>query len=272
MINALRLAQASNTPLRLQVRLAASAARLHALRWETLCDPVTGVSLATSQQVWISRTLASNEWTPVTPWPHQTLRALAVIAAPNNLADYQLAELTVVDEIARAQAALGIQTTTLAGAAATLDQIGTALREGYTILYFVGHSRTVEGETYLWLSDAVGKAVVTPGAALTRRVRELQRRPLLGTLIACDSAGSEDDNTLAALGPQLVTAGIPAVIAAQGYLSLETAARFIPALFTALRSRGQVERAVAEARAAIRERHDWWVPTLLTSLDDGWLW
>ena len=269
---ALRLAQATSTPLRLQVRLAASAAALHALRWETLCDPETGTALALSQQVWLARTLESNDWSPVVQRRRHALRALAIIASPDNLSDYQLAPLDVDREISLARATLGVRATLLAGADATLPTISAALRDGYDMLYLVCHGRVIDGETHLWLHAEPGAAAVTPGSALVQRVRELHQRPLVAVLMACESAGRGDTDATISLGPQLITAGIPAVIAAQGALTMETAATFGPTLFRSLRRHGQVDQAVAEARAAVRARDDWWVPALLTSLADGRLW
>lgn len=271
-ITALRLAQASSNPLCFQIRLAASATELHALRWETLSDPETHEPLALSQQVWLARSIGGRDWTLVPPTSPRALRTLVVLAAPSDLGRYGFAPIDTARQVAVARAVSDEPKAMLTGADATLANIGAALRQGCDILYFVGHGRAIEGQTHLWLARADGRAVVVPTDELVRRVRELQQRPRLAVLTVCASAGHEDEDAIAALGPQLVAAGIPAVIAAQGNIFMDTATIFTPTLFHALRQHGQIDLAVAEARAAVREQHDWWVPTLLTSLADCRLW
>ncbi|MCB0152816.1 MAG: SIR2 family protein, partial [Caldilineaceae bacterium] len=93
--------------------------------------------------------------------------------------------------------------------------------------------------------------------------------------VSCQSAGSgdepttQDDGVLAALGPRLAEAGVPAVIAMQGNLTMQTAAEFMPVFFSELRRDGQVDRAMSVARGAVRERPDWWMPVLFMRLRSG---
>ena len=72
-------------------------------------------------------------------------------------------------------------------------------------------------------------------------------------LASCEQAGatSSDDGALAALGPQLAKAGVPAVLAMQGNISMDTVAQFMPPFFKSLRDTGQVDRAMTEAREKI---------------------
>jgi hypothetical protein len=97
-------------------------------------------------------------------------------------------------------------------------------------------------------------------------------------LASCQSAGSgaeartDDAGALAALGPKLAEAGIPAVLAMQGNVSMETVARFMPVFFQELQRDGQIDRAMAVARGAVRERPDWWMPVLFMRLKSGRLW
>ena len=62
---------------------------------------------------------------------------------------------------------------------------------------------------------------------------------------------------------------MPAVIAMQGNLTMQTAAAFMPVFFAELRRDGQVDRAMAVARGAVRERPDWWMPVLFMRLRSG---
>ena len=92
-------------------------------------------------------------------------------------------------------------------------------------------------------------------------------------LASCQSAGSgadartDDDGALAALGPRLAEeAGIPAVVAMQGNVFMTTVARFMPTFFAELQRDGQIDRAMAVARGAVRDAPDWWAPTLFMRL------
>ena len=74
------------------------------------------------------------------------------------------------------------------------------------------------------------------------------------------------------MGPRLAEAGVPAVLAMQGELRMETARRFLPPFFAELRRPGQVNAAVSAGRAAVRDAPDGWVPVLTTRLVEGRVW
>jgi hypothetical protein len=94
-------------------------------------------------------------------------------------------------------------------------------------------------------------------------------------LCSCQSAsgeneqGTADEGELSALGPRLAGAGVSAVVAMQGNVSMTTAQAFAPAFLRALAQHGIVDRAMATARRAVRARHDWWVPVLYSRLRSG---
>jgi SIR2-like domain/CHAT domain len=87
-----------------------------------------------------------------------------------------------------------------------------------------------------------------------------------------DDARTSDAGALAALGPGLAEAGIPAVLAMQGDVTIATMAEFMPVFFRELQRDGQIDRAVASARGAVRGRADWYVPVLFMRLRGGSLW
>ena len=62
---------------------------------------------------------------------------------------------------------------------------------------------------------------------------------------------------------------MPAVIAMQGNVTMKTAAAFMPVFFQELRRDGLVDRAMAVARGAVRDRPDWWMPVLFMRLKSG---
>lgn len=276
------VAASLDLPLRLRLQVEPGPGLPPDIRWETLRDPEDGTPLALAERVLLSRYLAGDDWRPVRRRPRGALRALVAVANPADLADYApggrpLAPIDSDAELERARAALGdIPVTALAAdGEATLERIVAALRDGYDILYLVCHGALAAGAPRLWLEDEHGLAQIVPGAELAARVRELPRPPMLVVLASCQSAGaaaSADEGTLAALGPRLAEAGVPAVLAMQGNVALATMARFAPVFFAELRRDGQVDRAAAAARAAVADRDDWWAPALFMRLRDGCIW
>jgi hypothetical protein len=281
---ALASAQTSGGVLRLRLLIGPSAPELHALPWETLRHPQTGGLLCTDENILFSRYLSSLDWRPVQLRPKGLLSALVVVANPSNLSDFQnLASLDVEGEIQRAKDGLGeIAITTLpaptsqgkAETRATLQNLIASVRAtAPDILYLVCHGALSRGDPLLWLVDNDGKAAVTSGSEVVTQLRELSQRPMLVVLASCQSAGHPTHGeALSALGPQLAEAGIPAVIAMQANISLQTIAEFMPVFFSELQKDGQIDRALAVARGAVRQRPDFWMPALFMRLKDGSMW
>jgi CHAT domain-containing protein/SIR2-like protein len=279
------VAEAQDLPLRLRLFIGPGASGLHQLRWETLRDPDNDVPLLMSERVLFSRYLSSLDWRPVGVRPRTTLRALVVVANPTDVTAYRpdgrsLAPLDVTAELDRARSALGpIQTTELAsGGSATLENLATSLRDGYDILFLVCHGFLAKEEPQLLLETEAGTVDRVSGTVVVDRLRELQKPPRLVVLSACQSAGSGDDlhsddqGELAALGPRLAEAGIPAVLGVQGNVAVRTLTAFMPVFFRELRRDGRIDRAMAAARGAVRFRPDWWAPVLFMRLKSGRIW
>ena len=267
-------AQSQERTLRLRLVIAPDASDLHTIRWEMLRDPQTDQPLALSEQVVFTRALGSADWQPVTLRAKGDLRALVVIAAPAGLEQYRLAPLDATVEQRVALDGLGtLPTTVLATLGqAALPTIIRQLRDGYDILYLVAHGTLDEDEPWLYLDDGHGSVAVVSGTALVMGIADLPVRPRLVVLASCASAGDGSAAALTALGPRLATAGIPAVLAMQGSLTLATNAIFAPAFFQELQRDGRIDRALAAARQTIAERPDWWAPALFTRLRSGRIW
>ena len=264
-------------PLRMRLQISADAAALHAVRWELLRTPA-GVPVGIGERVLFSRYLASEDWQPVPLLPRAALRALVVVANPVGLADYGLAPIDAPAELVRLRTALaGVEVDALAGPGqATLDGIADALRDGVDVLCLVAHGACRRGESSLWLDGEDGQVARVPGAALAARIAALQLRPRLVVLASCESAGADQDqdqaDLAAALGPTLARAGVAAVVAMQGRLSLATAALLLPRFFQELVAHGQVDRALALARESVQDRSDAWLPVLFMRLRSGRIW
>lgn len=269
-------AQSLSAPLRLRLFIDSAAPELHALRWETLRDPRDGSSLVTSEQVLFTRYLASQDWRRVRLKPQAALRALVLIANPSNLAEYGLAPVDAAGELARARTAMAnMAVSALApNEHATLNALSQKLRDEPDILYLVAHGALVDDEPRVFLEDEQGHAQVVSGNDLVTRIAELQTPPRLVVLASCQSAQmtTGDNGALAALGPRLAAAGVSAVVAMQGNISMSTVAEFMPVFFQELQRDGQIDRAMAAARAAVRNNADAWMPVLFMRLKSGRIW
>ena len=264
-----------DAPLRLRLMVGASAPELHHLHWETLRDPQEGSPLCTGENLIFSRYLSSLDWRPVRLRPKGDLRALALVANPSDLGTYNLAPVDVQGELGRARQGLGdISLTAIpeGDQHATLNNLLDCIRQGFDILYLVCHGLYRNDESWLWLENDEGKVSRTSGAELVTRFKELEQRPRLIVLASCQSAGSGSGDALAALGPRLAEAGIPAVVAMQDNITMETVAGFMPTFFEELQRDGQIDRAFSVARGEVRQRPDFWMPALYMRLKSGRIW
>jgi hypothetical protein len=283
--NARISADTKRIPLHLRLVIGHDVQELHGVRWETIRHPSDGTLVLTGEQVLFSRYLSSQDWQHVGLRLKGELHALVVIANPGDITSYTrgghpLAAIDVQGELARAKAGLGtIRVTALASAGtATLTRLVQELRSAtYDILYLVCHGAVVEQTPQIWLEDDQGSSVRIPGAELAARLSELASRPQLVVLASCQSAGageasSDDEGALAALGPRLAAAGIPAVLAMQGNVQMKTVEHFMPTFFRELEQHGQIDRAVAIARGEVRDHPDYWAPVLYMRLRSGRIW
>lgn len=291
---------ADNRLLRLRLTIERELSQLHGLRWELLCDPQTRLPLATTERLLFSRFMLSQNARSVRLKLKSELKALIAVAAPNDLTRYRLAEIDKADEIARARAGLaGMQVSVVAeNEPLTLNRLIDAVRAGADVLYLVCHGALLREEDddqlrpFLFLQREDGGTDRVPGHEFAQRIGELPEAPRLIVLASCESAGREGDDILtvaekqqpdgtrtrtetaaqAALAPRLAEAGVAAIIAMQGKISMKTVERAIPKFFSELLKDGQVDRALAVARGAVRERQDSWMPALFLRLKQGRIW
>lgn len=260
--------------LRLRLALPHS---LQPIRWETLCDPVSGRAVACDGDIWFSRYLSGRDYQPVQRRFRRQLNVLVVVAAPQDADAYGLALMNVEAELERIARSLGLLPFTVLGAdsntLATWEHLIGALRQGYDLVYLIAHGALIDGQAWIYLVNGQGEATPQLGADLGDVVHSLgPRRPSLALLASCQSSGDSYAKTMASLGPLLAQAGLPAVIAMQGNISTATHERFAPTFFHELLLDGQVDRAVNAARLAVQTLPDWWMPVLYTRLADGFLW
>ena len=267
-------AQSLQATLRVRLLIGPSAPELNTIYWEALNDLQNKTPLFTGENILISRYLSSSDWRPVKLRPKGNLKAVSAAANPSNLQEYKLATVDVAGELARAKESLGAIPTVELGTTTkcTLNNLLAALRSGVDILYLAAHGTVVNGEPRIWLEDDDGKAAITSADDLVNRIRELEQQPRLIVLASCQSAGKGAGNALQALGPKLAQAGIPAVIAMQGNISMESIKKFMPVFFTEIQKDGQIDRSIAVARGTIRDAQDYWMPVLFMRLKSGKIW
>ncbi len=273
-------AEGLGVPLRMRLLIDGNAPELHQVRWETLHDPRDGSYLCANENLLLSRYALTTDFRPVKLGLKNDLSALIMVANPSNLDQYpSLASIDVEKEMAIAREPLG-QTTNARlpqlekQRRASLENLLEELGAGeYDILYLVCHGTMSGGQSWLWLEDENGEVARVSGEAFVSAMQQLgDDRPNLIVLASCLSAGSGEGEALTAVGPRLTVAGVPAVLAMQGTVSMDTATAFMSAFFSQVREHGVIDRAAAVARGRVRDHPDFWMPVLFMRLEQGKIW
>lgn len=272
--------QGANTTLRIRLRIDLAAEPLHTVRWELLQDPFSHAFLCQSERVLFARYLDTDDLAKITAPALADIRALVAVANPSDLNTFNLAQVDVRGEVTRTRSALGdIPLSVLAGSVygprATLSRILDGLRAGYPILYLVCHGTMLNGASHLWLENEDGTTNRVAGETLVARIADLspELRPQLIVLASCQSSGRDDAAAvLSALAPRLARVGVDAVIGMQGAVPMALVERLMARLFALLRVDGQIDRALALARADLPPTMHWWLPVLFMRVRNGQLW
>jgi len=282
-------ARSHDAVLRVRLVIERGAVDLYNLHWETMTDPECEAPLFASNQIAFSRFLSSTDWRPVRSKERQdALRALVVISSPSGVEEYSELPLHAIPiegeggELHRIRTALGTITTDalVSPGRSNITEVFEKLHHpSYDILYLLCHGTLVESErrgmeAKLFLEDEeTGNVKAVSGMELVRRLQDLPERPTLVVLASCQSGGSIGGCAVAAaLGPQLARAGVPAVVAMGGEITIETASRFMKKFFEELQQDGQIDRAMSAARLAVVDRDDFWMPITYLRLRSGKLW
>ncbi len=271
---------------RLRLRIDPDAAELHALPWELLHD---GAALLAAQ----ADTPFSRYLPIARPWSgaleQRPIKVLIVISNPDDLEskyDLPQADVSLEEEILEAAfEAIDPQEMQIdfLDAPITLERLEEALRKGYHLLHFLGHGafNARRGQAALYLQDDEGHAKRVTDDDFANMLARQGVQPRLVFLAACESAkqpAPEDVESMVkayrGLGPKLVSAGVPAVVAMQDRVTLKSARKFSAAFYQRLVEHGQVDRAMNEARSTLitSGRPDAAVPVLFMRLRSGRLW
>ena len=264
---------------RVRLRIDAQAAELHTLPWELLQE---NQALIAAQAV-----TPFSRYLPIAlPWngavEDRPVKVLVAISNPDDLKEkYDLPPANVALERQTLEAAFsGVDAkdleVTFMEAPITLERIEEALRQGYHIFHYLGHGafNAKRQQAALYLQDADGHAKRALDDEIVAMVARQGVRPHLIFLAACQSAVRSSADAFLGLGPKLVSAGVPAVIAMQDFVSVETARKFSSVFYQRLVEHGYIDRAGNEARSSLLTtgRPDAIVPVLFMRLKSAQLW
>lgn len=277
--------QGQQAQRRVRLRVDAAAPELHAIPWELLRERSNGsvaLDLAAASATPFSRYLAG-KWQPGGPILKRPIKMLVVIANPSNLAKFDLAEVDAAAEWATLEqvtAGLDVELVRLAEPC-TLVGLEAELKKGYHILHFVGHGSYSErqGMAALYMADEQNQVALAKGTDLAEMLgRQLadsdpaeEDQLRLVCLFSCQTATRSPADAFRGLAPQLVQAGVPAVVAMQDLVPVATAREFSRVFYQRLLHHGQVDLASNEARSALltEKASDAYVPVLFMRLRDG---
>jgi len=268
---------------RIRLRIDPSAAELHALPWELLQE---GPAMLSAQ----AHTPFSRYLPIALPWggpvEQRPIRLLVVISDPSDIqAKFGLPSADVEHE--RSTLASAFQTVdpdhlhvNFLEPPATLERLEQELQEngngGYHIIHYLGHGAFSQkrGQAVLYMQDAEGNTCLVFDDQLAQLLARQGVRPRLVFLAACQSATRATGDAFIGLAPKLVSVGVPAVVAMQDLVTVESALTFSSRFYQRLLAHGHVDQAVNEARSALLTagRPDAGVPVLFQRLKSGQLW
>lgn len=293
--------------LRVRLWIDDDAAELHALPWERLYHIHHGqpVPLAASALTPFSRYtgLEIPEPQPIAARP---IRLLIAISNPCDL-PRGLSPIEVEREVKNLHQALGnlrrteLQVTLMPGRTGLSPGLRQQLEgEGYQIedgvssldhilrlltachvFHYLGHGyfqrqgEHGEGMAALYLEREDGTWVAVKDDDLVPRLAAADPLPHLVFLSACESAKREAEarHPFVGLGPKLVKAGVPAVVAMQDVVPMDVARELEGDFYRYLLEHGVIDRALNQARLLLFEREatDWAIPVLFMRLEKGQL-
>jgi len=294
----LGMTDASRSNLRLRLRI--SPPELAALPWEYAYDediadffvlnpgtalvryhgqPVPPYSIASRAPVSIL-VLVSN---PPDTAPLETVKETRnLIKALNHLLDENQIRIDVLfSGLAKERRAIEAlvtdraETRLLAGPA-SIDAVRDALRQGYRVVHYIGHGQFAQRiGGVLLLTDEEGNGTFVSAQTLARELRGSTAAVVV--LNACKSAAESTARSFMGLAPNLIRAGVPAVVAMQYAIADSSALHFARALYKALADGWPLDAAVNEGRKAISVHlteadMDWGIPVLFMRSPDGVIW
>ncbi|MEX1021427.1 MAG: CHAT domain-containing protein [Litorilinea sp.] len=239
----------------LRLRLALQPPAVAALPWETLCDRPRNTVFGVSSRILLVR--VEQEYRRLAaPAPLAVQLPLRVLVAAPTDPDGIINAAHEIEIVKRMLNTLGrnqIEIRTMTGRFSIVDLRRRLTKLRPQVLHVLTHG-TAKG-IQLWQN---GRPRLTTAAAFRTT---LERTPWVrfAFLNACLAGQSGVDQPLSALGPQLLQAGVPAVLAMQFEIRDDVAADFAHFLYEALLTdpcAGAIDAAVTNARAGLYALND----------------
>lgn len=277
------LGHAMGTGKGLRLRLTLTQApKIAALPWEFLHDRQRDLFLGISSTTPLSRFIQPQQVFPPPPPPSEALRILTVVSNPDDAEEWELAELDAQRELDTIQEALEpLKSQNLVEIVPPLRHavradISKALREHRPhVLHFIGHGAFKGEQGQLIIEDQDHMALGIDDVVF-RELLEGHTDTRLVVLNACEGAARFTGDAMVGIGPQIVSRGVPAVLAMQYPIWDAAAIIFARELYSALAYLAPVDVAIAEARRALYAdfgtgRRDWGAPVLFMRDPQGHL-
>jgi CHASE2 domain-containing sensor protein len=235
--------------VRIRLRQADSNPEIAAIPWEFLYTEVFDSFVASSETTPIVRFVQSPK-PPRPPEARLPLNLLVVIPAAQDL-DLDGEKRRILEAL---EGITPPVTPTFLEDTVTRQRLSDALQnESIDFLHFVGHGDVKDGRGCLrlnlnefdadWIDDQAMGELVSNRRALK-----------LVVLNSCQGAGASSADAFAGVAPQLVRAGVPAVVAMQFPIRDDEALVFVHAFYHALFQgigKGSVDAAITAARSAL---------------------
>ncbi|MEM1180550.1 MAG: CHAT domain-containing protein [Acidobacteriota bacterium] len=157
---------------------------------------------------------------------------------------------------------------------ATLGNLGRRLEEGpCDVLHVIAHGQPGVGGLAAGAVELEGESRAPDWVSGTELSRALERpsTPRLVVLSSCYGAASAPHDAFDGLAQQLITRGVPAVVAMRTRIRDKAAVTFASALYRHLSRGRSVEAAMIEARRELglsKDRAEWSIPVLYLRKDD----
>ncbi len=249
-----------NAQRQIRLRIDKTAPELHSIPWELLHDTSPGQpaqTLAADATTPFSRYLAG-QWPPGQPISKRPLKLLVAIASPDNLDEFGLANIDIDLETQIIQDALsniGLDQlkSTFVEQPVTLSALETQLKKGFHILHLIAHGRFNQKKEVaaLCLADEDNEVRWIKEVEFCNMLNRQHQKPQLIFLATCQSASRSPADAFRGFAPQIITSGIPAVLAMQDLIPITTAQEFAGVFYHQLLQHGQVDLAGNEARSAV---------------------
>lgn len=232
----------------LRIRLCIDPPALSALPWELAYDRSRDTFLATSSETPLTRYISLHE-------PIDELRTsppVSVLVAIPDGSGLDVAMERAIIEDALSELGDAITVVVLDGKVTRSAISDALLVEKHHVFHFIGHGQFKDNDGYLVLNPDDGTAgddliAARPFAGFFRDYPSMK----LVVLNSCQGAAVASTRPLAGIAPQLVRAGIPAVVAMQYPFADKAALLFAREFYRKLctgSNRGRVDAAVSHAR------------------------